>query len=84
MNRENNIYDNGDGSVLNATEFLEYVKSETKRQYEECSGEQFDDIATDEQQEMILDQYKWQIEARGWRVYNCGIDISSTYFKWNN
>jgi hypothetical protein len=56
--------------VLNATQMLEFVRSEAKRQYEECSGEKFDNMDIDARQDLILEQYKWQIEARGWKVIN--------------
>lgn len=68
MNRESNKYINEVGEVLNATEMLSFVKSEAKRQLEECSGKKFESLTADEQQECIIDQFKWQLEARGWKV----------------
>jgi hypothetical protein len=68
MNREDNKYINEVGEVLNATEFNCFVRSEAKRQYEECSGESFDNMTIDEQQECILSQLEHQLSCRGWEA----------------
>ena len=76
MNRENNIYVNETGESLSATEMLDYVTDECKRLYKECrDGMLFDDLSIEEQQEMISDQFKWQLEMCGWKFYNNGVRI---------
>lgn len=76
MNRENNRYISGTGEELNVTQMYDFVMSEAKRQYEECSGEKFDDLITEEKNDMVLSQWEWQINNRGWEVYNSGQKIS--------
>ena len=69
MSREKNKYINEVGEILNATEMRNYVISEAKRQYEDCNeGEKFDNLSIDIQADIILDQFKWQLETRGWSV----------------
>lgn len=73
MNRENNIYINDIGETLSAAEMLIYITNECKRLYKECrDGMSYDDLSIEEQQEMISDQFKWQLELCGWKVYNNG------------
>jgi hypothetical protein len=69
IKRENNTYINTlTHEVLNASEMLEFVQSETKRQYEECSGLLFDDIPIDEQQQMYIEQFEHQLQDMDWQV----------------
>ena len=67
-NRENNKYISEVGEVLNATEMLDFVKSEAIRQYKECTENDFYDLRIDEQQECILEQFEHQLSDRGWKV----------------
>lgn len=66
--REQNRYVDEVGQVLNATEMLNFVRSEAKRQYEECTEKLFSDLTIDEQQECILEQFEHQLTDRGWKV----------------
>lgn len=68
MNRENNKYINEVGEVLTAIEMNQFVTSEAKRQYEECSEIDFNNLSIDEQQECILEQWNHQLEDREWKV----------------
>ena len=68
MNRENNRYINEVGEELTALEMNQFVTDETKRQYEECTGYNFNDLSIDEQQDCILEQWDHQLKDRGWRV----------------
>jgi hypothetical protein len=68
MNRENNTYISEVGEILNATQMVTFVKAEAKRQYEECSGEKFEDMPVDYQYDCYLDQFKHQLNNRGWKV----------------
>jgi hypothetical protein len=70
MSRENNIYVNRlSGERLNVTEMSQFINSEARRQYEECSGENWDDMTIDEQQECIHQQWEHQINDMDWRVF---------------
>lgn len=69
MKRENNIYVNRrSGEKLNETEMSEFVNSEAKRQYEDCTGDKWNDMTIDEQQECILEQWEHQIYDMDWFV----------------
>lgn len=66
-NREENKYKNIiSEEVLNATEMLEYVKSEAKRQYEDFYNDSFEDCTIDEQQKMIMSQFAHQLNYGDW------------------
>lgn len=70
-NRENNIYKNLiTDEELNATEFLKYIKEESKRQYEECTGENFNHLTIDERQDCYLEQFNHQLKDREWECIN--------------
>jgi hypothetical protein len=69
MGRENNKYVNTvSGEVLNATGMGSFVRFEARRQYEELTGECFDKMTGEEQMECIMEQWKWQLSARDWKV----------------
>ena len=68
MSRENNRYLNELSSeILDATEFNKFVRNEAKRQYEECSGEDYNSLTFDEQEECVIEQYKHQLDT-DWKV----------------
>lgn len=68
MNRENNKYLNTiSGEVLTALEMNTYIQSETKRQYEELTGDDFETIPADEQMDMYLSQWDHQLH-NDWKV----------------
>jgi hypothetical protein len=68
VSRENNRYLNElSGEILNTTEFNQFVRSEAKRQYEECSGEDYNSLTVDEQEECVIEQYKHQLDT-DWKV----------------
>ena len=68
MNRENNKYINTiSGETLTALEMNTYVQSETKRQYEELTGDDFETIPADEQMDMYLSQWDHQLHS-DWKV----------------
>jgi hypothetical protein len=68
MNRENNRYINEVGEVLTALEMNQFVTIEAKRQYEECTECNFNDLSIFAQQECILEQWNHQLEDRGWKA----------------
>lgn len=66
-NREENKYKNViSEEVLNATEMLEFVKDEAKRQYEDFHDDKFEDCNFDEQQEIIMEQFAHQLNYGDW------------------
>ena len=68
MNRENNEYLNTiSGETLTALEMNTYVQSETKRQYEELTGDDFETIPADEQMDIYLSQWDHQLHS-DWKV----------------
>ena len=68
MNREQNKYKNKiSGEVLNATEMLNYVKEEAKRQFEELNGQPFSNMTVDEQYECVLQQFDHQVNG-DWKL----------------
>lgn len=69
MNRELNRYRNiVSGEILNVIEMNNFVSAESKRQYEENTGDLWCNLTISEQQDCILEQWEHQIKDGDWEV----------------
>jgi hypothetical protein len=67
-NKKIKYIQNESGEILNEKEMGKYIAEEAIRQYEECTKKSFADLPTKDQADCVLEQFTWQLEARGWSV----------------